>query len=94
MKNIFTLNTSQWLKLGKKLGHIDENGRMKQTQEIDDADDKGTAPLETKLKQEILSDVHMFKARLVKLLSDLAELEGDIEWHFDQYSESVGNPER
>ena len=48
---------------------------------------------ETKLKQEILSDVRMFKAQLVKLLSDLAELEGTIEWNFDHYNESVGNPE-
>jgi len=48
---------------------------------------------ETKLKQEILSDVRMFKAQLAKLLSDLVDLEADIEYHFDKYNESVGNPE-
>jgi len=48
---------------------------------------------ETKLKQEILSDVRMFKAQLAKCLSDLVDLEADIEYHFDKYNESVGNPE-
>ena len=48
---------------------------------------------ETKLKQEILSDVRMFKAQLAKCLSDLVDLEADIEYHFDKYNESIGNPE-
>jgi len=48
---------------------------------------------ETKLKQEILSDVRMFQDKFTKLIADLVELEADIEYHFDKYNESVGNPE-
>ena len=48
---------------------------------------------ETKLKHDIQQEVRMFKAKLAKLLSDLVDLEADIEWHFDKYNESVGNPE-
>ena len=35
----------------------------------------------------------MFKAQLAKCLSDLVDLEADIEYHFDKYNESIGNPE-
>jgi len=48
---------------------------------------------ETKLKQDIQADIRMFKATLAETLSALIDLEGDIEWHFDQYDASVGNPE-
>jgi len=40
---------------------------------------------ETKLKQNIQADIRMFKATLAETLSALIDLEGDIEWHFDQY---------
>jgi hypothetical protein len=50
-------------------------------------------PQETKLKQDVQMEIRLFKAQLAQLLSDLVDLEGDIEWHFDKYNESVGNPE-
>jgi len=43
---------------------------------------------ETKLKQNIQTDIRMFKATLAGTLSALIYLEEDIEWHFNQYEKA------